>query len=59
LVAGGQVVGTWRTIPRNDEGVEVDVRGLRRLTPGERRGLAREVTRYQHFLGVPVSLSLN
>jgi hypothetical protein len=58
LVASGQVVGTWRTIP-GDEGVEVDVRATRRLTPGERRGLAREVTRYQRFLRVPVSLSPN
>jgi hypothetical protein len=57
LVVGGQVAGTWRTIA-GAEGVVVDVGVLRRLTPGERRGLAREVTRYQRFLGVPVSLSV-
>jgi len=58
LLVGGQVEGTWRTIP-GPEGVVVDVRALRRLTPGERRGVAREVTRYRRFLGMPVSLSVS
>lgn len=57
LVVGGQVVGTWRTIPGR-EGFVVDVRALRRITPSERRGLTREVTRYRRFLGVSLSLSI-
>jgi hypothetical protein len=58
LVIGGQVAGTWRTIP-DDRGFVIDVRTLRRLTAGERRGLAQAVARYRRFLGVPVSLSVN
>ena len=58
LVIGGQVAGTWRTIP-DDRGFVVDVRTLRRITAGERRGLAQTVTRYGRFLGVPVSLSVS
>ncbi len=54
LLAGGQVAGTWRTVPGAD-GLMLDVRPLRRLTPGERRGLAQAATRYERFLGVPVS----
>ena len=54
LNAGGQVAGTWRTVPGAD-GLMLDVRPLRRLTPGERRGLAQAATRYERFLGVPVS----
>jgi hypothetical protein len=57
LVSGGQVVGTWRTIA-GPRGAVVDVRVMRRLTSDERRGLAREATRYRRFLGVPVSLSV-
>ena len=57
LLVGGQVAGTWRTLPR-PEGLVVDVRGSRRLKPAERRGLAQAVTRYRRFLGVPVSLSV-
>ena len=53
LMIGGQMAGTWRTIPRADE-AEVDVRTQRRLTPAERRGLGRELIRLQRFLGVPV-----
>jgi hypothetical protein len=57
LVIGGQVAGTWRTIP-DDRGFVIDVRTLRRLTAGERRGLAQAVARYRRFLDVPVSLSV-
>ena len=57
LIVGGQVAGTWRTIP-SPRGLVVDVRPLRRLTLAERRGLTQAVTRYQRFLGVPVSLSV-
>ena len=57
LVIGGRVAGTWRTTS-GAKGVAVNVEALRRLTPAERRGLAREVTRYQGFLGVPVNLSV-
>ena len=58
LLVGGQVAGTWRTFPL-PEGLVVDVRPLRRLALVERRALAQAVTRYRHFLGVPVSLSVS
>lgn len=58
LLIGGQVAGTWRTIPGDGRFV-VDVGPLRRLTPVERRALAQAVTRYGRFLGVPVSLSVS
>jgi hypothetical protein len=57
LVIGEQVAGTWRTIP-GVKGFVVDVRPLRRLNAVERRALVQAVTRYQRFLGVPVSLSV-
>jgi hypothetical protein len=57
LVVGGQVAGTWRTVPRA-KGLGVEVRRLSRLTAAGRRGLAQAVARYSHFLGVPVSLSV-
>jgi hypothetical protein len=57
LVIGGQVTGTWRTIP-GAKGFVVDVRALRRLNVVEHRALTQAVTRYRHFLGVPVSLSV-
>jgi winged helix DNA-binding protein len=57
LVVGGQVVGTWRTIA-GPKGPMIDVRTLRRLTPGERGGLDREVKRYQRFLSMRVALSV-
>jgi hypothetical protein len=56
LAVGGRVAGTWRTTPAS-KGVAVIVETLRRLTPLERRALDQQLTRYQHFLGVPVSLS--
>jgi hypothetical protein len=58
LVIGGQVAGTWRP-SASAKRVTVNVETLRRLTSTERRGLAREVARYQRFLGVPVSLSVS
>ena len=58
LVISGQVAGTWRTT-RTPTGVTLVAEPARRLSTGERRGLAREVTRYQRFLGVPVSLSIS
>ncbi len=57
LLAGGQVAGTWRPVPGAD-GLMLDVRPVRRLTLAERRGLAQAATRYERFLGVPVSLSV-
>ena len=57
LVIGGQVAGTWRTI-QSSEGLVIDVRPTRRLTPSERRNLSQRVTRYRRFLGAPVSLSV-
>jgi hypothetical protein len=57
LVIDGRVAGTWRTTP-GANGVAVSVEALRRLTPGERRGLIGEVARYRRFLDVQVSLSV-
>jgi hypothetical protein len=57
LVSGGQVAGTWRTKP-GAKGMAVNVEGLRRLTPAERRDLVQAVARYSRFLGVPVSLAV-
>jgi hypothetical protein len=57
LLAGGQVAGTWSTMPGVD-GVMVDVRPVRRLTLTERRALVQAANRYRRFLGVPVSLSV-
>ena len=57
LVRGGQVAGSWRTIPHN-EGFVLEARPLRRLTVVERRALVQAVGRYRSFLKVPVSLSV-
>jgi hypothetical protein len=57
LVIGGQMAGTWRTIPGATR-VMLEVEASRRLTPGERRALTQAAARYGHFLGVPVSLSV-
>jgi hypothetical protein len=57
LVIGGQVAGSWRLAP-SPKGPVMEVTPLRRLTPAERRGLAREVARYGRFLGAPVSMSV-
>jgi Winged helix DNA-binding domain len=48
LVIDGQVAGTWRTV-RGHQGVTAKVSPNRRLTPGERRGLAQAVARCQSF----------
>jgi hypothetical protein len=58
LLAGGQVAGTWSTMPGVD-GLMVNVRPVRRLALAERRALAQAVTRYRRFLGIPVSLSVS
>jgi hypothetical protein len=58
LVIGGQVAGTWRTIP-GAEGFVLDVRPLRRLTPVERRLVGQTAARYAKFLRVSVSLSVS
>ena len=57
LVIGGQVAGTWRTVPGPKQLV-INVTRLRQLTAAERRGLTLAAARYGRFLGVPVSLSL-
>lgn len=57
LVCGGQVAGSWRTIPHNG-GFVLEARPLRRLTAVERRALEQAVTRYRRFLGAPVTLSV-
>ena len=58
LVSGGQVAGTWRA-GTDRTGLRVRLEMLRPLGHGEQRALAREVQRYGHFLGVPVSLSVS
>ena len=55
LVIDGQVAGTWRAT-RNDLGVQVNL--LRRLTPLERHALAKEIARYQRFLGAPTRAAI-
>lgn len=57
LVTGGQVAGTWRTIPAAD-GFVIDVRPLKRLAPAEQRELVQQFQRYRRFLRAPVSLSV-
>jgi hypothetical protein len=57
LAIDGQTAGTWRTTA-GPERVTLKVETSRRLTVGERRALDRVVGRYQHFLGVPASLSV-
>jgi hypothetical protein len=51
LVIEGQVGGSWRT-SAGPEGVKVNVTPHRTLAAGERRALARAVTRYGQFLKV-------
>ena len=54
LVIGGHVTGTWRTRPRGGE-ILLEIIPSRPLTGSERDGIARAVTHYSRFLGVPVS----
>ena len=56
LVIGGQVTGTWRA-KAGDDRVDVAVIPRRRLTPTERKAMRQTLTRYERFLGVPVSLA--
>jgi Winged helix DNA-binding domain len=55
LVIGGQVAGSWRASSGRG-GVTVQVTPHRHLAALERRALTREVTRYEQFLGVAVTL---
>ena len=57
LVIGGQLAGTWRTIPGATR-LMLEVEPSRRLSAGERRALTQAGARYGRFLGVPVSLSV-
>jgi hypothetical protein len=57
LVIGGQVAGTWKPT-RVVRGAGVEVAPVRRLTAAERRALADAASRYERFLGVPVSLAI-
>ena len=50
LVIGGQVAGTWSTTA-TPTGVTLVAEPARRLTPGERSALTREVARYRRFIG--------
>ena len=58
VVIDGQVAGTWRTA-RKDDGVAVTVAALRRLTPADRRAVLEAAARYERFVGVPVSLTMD
>jgi hypothetical protein len=58
LVIGGQVAGSWRPVPAK-KGLTVEVTGLKRLTPAERRAVAEAATVYQRFIGAPVAVSIN
>ncbi len=58
LVIGGQVAGTWRTIP-GSKGLTIHVTTLRRLTAVERSALAQAVARYRKFSTVSISLSMS
>lgn len=49
LLIDGQVAGTWRMVTGN-QGVRAKVSPNRRLTPGERRGLAQAITRFARFV---------
>lgn len=55
IVAGGQVIGTWKPV-RTTDGVVVQVKALRRFTPRERQGIAETVARYGRFVGMPASV---
>jgi hypothetical protein len=57
LVIDGHVAGTWRTA-RHEEGVQLLVVPLRRLSGREKRALDEAVERYERFLSVPVALSV-
>jgi hypothetical protein len=57
LVIGGQLAGTWSTIPAPRR-LLLQVEPARRLSGGERRALTQAAARYRRFLGVPVSLSV-
>jgi hypothetical protein len=58
LVVSGQVVGTWRVV-RQPDGAVVTVVPLRRLTGPERHGIAKAASRYERYLGVPVTLTID
>ncbi len=56
IVAGGQIVGTWKSVRRGDE-VVVTVATDRRLTGVKREALVATAARYGRFLNLPVALS--
>jgi len=57
LVIGGQMAGTWRTIPVATR-LMLEVEPARRLSAGERRALTQAAAHYGRFLSVPASLSV-
>ena len=57
LVINGQMAGTWRSIS-SSTGVKVEVQTRSRVSPGDRRELARAAAGYGRFLGAPVSLAV-
>jgi hypothetical protein len=57
LVIGGQVAGSWRSVP-SQKGQVVEITPSRPLTTVDRRGLAHAAARYGNFLGVAVSTRL-
>jgi hypothetical protein len=58
LVIDGKLAGAWKRTLQAD-GVLVDVRLDRRLTPTNRRALAAAAKRYERFMGLKVTLSIS
>jgi hypothetical protein len=54
LVVDGRVTGTWNT-SRKGDGLIVTITPLRRLTREDDRAIALAVSRYERFVGLPVS----
>jgi hypothetical protein len=53
IVAGGEIVGTWRRTVRA-KGVEVVTQPWRELSATTRRGVERAAARYAEYLGLPL-----
>jgi hypothetical protein len=58
LVVSGQVAGAWKVLRQPDTAV-VTVAPLRRLTPPERLAVAEAAGRYERYLGIPVTLTID
>jgi hypothetical protein len=58
LVVGGRIVGTWQ-VARGTRECVLKVMPQRALTKAERSALNQTSARYEHFLGVPLAISLS